>query len=150
MRHRQSLATNSASSPPIKSPNNETPRNKGPETIQKIKDPFWPLFLVTCSDCPRSRWVPRESKFSAQGSWTHSSRANEGGYSTKKWGGLEHAKEEVRGGWCSTLLSSAAIHLIIFAHFCHLKRAMGDTVHITLETSNTFQPKNDLVLWALL
>ena len=43
MRHWQSLATISASSPPIKSPNAETPRNKGPETIQNIKDLLFDL-----------------------------------------------------------------------------------------------------------
>ena len=49
MRHWQSLATISASSPPIKSPNTETPWNKGPEIIQNIKEKenliFDPSFL---------------------------------------------------------------------------------------------------------
>ena len=74
MRQRQSLATISASSPTIKSPTTETPRNKGPEIIQNEKDLLFDLdFLQPAAIVWGAGEFPGNQNSAHRASWAHSS-----------------------------------------------------------------------------
>ena len=79
MRQRQSLATISASSPTIKSPTTETPRNKGPEIIQNEKDLLFDLNFLQPEQLSEEPASSQGIKIQRTGPLEHTVAPNEGG-----------------------------------------------------------------------